>query len=76
MEDYIYVLSEAIIMVAACFLQYYIAANLSKLSFLLPLIFAVLTFWLGFVSLLFTFVLIFIKELSMANKPKQRPTWK
>lgn len=68
MEDYLIVMAGAVVMVLSGWLQYTIARNLPKLSCLLPLLFAILTFWLGFISLLFAFVLIFINEFSYVNQ--------
>lgn len=70
--DTVYVLSALIVMAVSCFIQYRITMASRKFLFFLPLIYAILTFWLGFIALLFAFALIFIGELAPGNHQRNK----
>lgn len=67
--DYVYIVFGTGVMFLSCLIQYRISATSRRSLFYLPFLYALLTFWLGFIALLFSFVLIFIGEL--ATTPHQ-----
>ena len=64
--DYLYILIGTLIMFLSCWLQYRMTSVSRNCLFYLPLLYAILTFWLGFIALLFSFALIFIGELAVS----------
>lgn len=66
--DYVYILLATAIMLLSCKIQYRISMISRSYLFYLPLLYAVLTFWIGFLALLFSFALIFIGELATCER--------
>lgn len=61
--DEIYVIAGGCVLLLSCLLQYTAARKASKTVWILPMLYAVATFFLGLLSLLFCFLLIFIAQL-------------
>lgn len=61
--DEFYVIAGGSVLLLSCLLQYVAAMRTSKAVWILPALYAIATFFLGLVSLLFCFLLIFIAQL-------------
>lgn len=61
--DMIYICIGTTVMIVACYVEYLLTRYTLRYLYVLPLVFAALTFWIGLGSLLFGFALIFIGEL-------------
>lgn len=72
--DYVYVCLGVIVFICSCYAQFIIVKVNIKYSCILPLIYAILTFFIGFLSLLIGFVLIFIGQLTNAYKSEHQHT--
>lgn len=64
----IYLILAFLIIVGSCYIQYVIAVRDKHFCYVMPLLYAILTFVFGFVSLLFAFALVFIAELTYSSK--------
>lgn len=72
--DYVYVCFGVMVFICSCYAQFSIVKVNKKYSCILPLIYAILTFFIGFLSLLIGFVLIFIGQLTNTCKSEHQPS--
>lgn len=70
--DYVYLFTGLIVFMCSCYGQYKIALSCKKYQYGLPLLYAILTFFIGFISLLISFVLIFIAQFATVNEGVSR----
>lgn len=62
--DYVYLFTGLIVFICSCYGQYKIARSCKKYQYALPLLYAGLTFFIGLLSLLISFILIFIAQFA------------